>query len=156
MDGTDSVGDDGTDLWSDSPEVSSNLDLSNTAPAPSSSIISRSIARAAVDTNKIYFRSSDIEFWSITEESDLNSIFSSKYKRWNEVNSLLGYAEGALVIPLDPVDISSFDSSVNTLQIEVSWDIANSIHLRNGEYFMDNRVGNTSFNFEVALTIQDK
>ena len=337
--------DEETDLWSDSPAVSSNLDLNNTAPAPSSSIISRSIARTAVDTNKIYFRSSDIEFWSISEENDLNSIFSSLYQEdegGNIVSDALGYdkgqslaydmgdetesivfypytnytasignglnenwdtytsdfidagntqinlarldvgagaitfiingetkqvlnskgesscfftleeleeyyaddtiemidtieeynywlnfyntfsgadmnsiffvdrqflsepvlcerdtqeqilndeviasdfnisdtefsfiktlfqnnnyddpvtmidVDGALFIPLEPVDISGFNPAENTLQIEVSWDIANAIHLRNGEYFMDNRVGNTSFNFEVALTIQDK
>ena len=296
--------DGGTDLWSDSPTVSSNLDLSNVAPPASSSILSKNIARTVLDTNKIYFRSSDIEFWAIASESDLNSIFSSKYKGWGEVDNSLGYADGesleylmgdniesivfypytdyaanvgndlnpdwdthtsefiaagktlinlarldigggsisfvidgeernichadgnnanginansiffidqkflsksvlitrdiesqlqndtitasdlslsdtefsfiktlflnnnyvdnetmidvdgALCIPLDPVDISSYNPATNHLQIEVSWNIANAIHIRNGEYFMDNRVGNTAFNFNVALTIQ--
>lgn len=333
----DAPGDEEISLWSDSPAVSSNLELSNTAPAQGSSIISQGISRAAVDTDKIYFRSSDIEFWSITSEADLNTIFSNYYKELGDVDINLGYAQGqslaydmgdetesivfypytdytasignglnpnwdtyttefidagntiinlarldvgagaitfvingetrkvlnsngesdcfftleeleaayadgdieteeeyyeyldfyntfsganinsiffidnqflskpvlcnidtqeqilngeltssdlkisnaefsfistlfhnkmdvdedtmidvdgALFIPLDPVDISGFDSLVDTLQIEVSWDIANSIHLRDGEYFMDNRVGNTSLNFSVVLSIQ--
>lgn len=36
---------------------------------------------------------------------------------------------GALCIPLTPVDITSFDASSNTLRIDLSWDIANAIHV---------------------------
>lgn len=287
-------------LWTDSAEVLTSISLSDSAPLPSPSIStsSRSISRASVETNKIYFRSSDIEFWSINSESDLNSIFSRKYNvaggfaagesleyylgdnsesvtfspyndftitlgnglnpNWDSrtadfisagktiinlvrldigagqvtfvidgherdvrhadggdanginANSIFFIDEqflskpvlvtrdierqihenelsasdlkltdqefsfistlfnnnnsvdsvsmidvnGALCIPLTPVDISSFDASANTLRIDLSWNIANAIHVRDGEYFMDNRVGKTSFNFEVSLIVE--
>jgi len=327
-------------LWLDSASVVSNLDLDKTIPASKSLYSKAIVSRAVAEPNKIFFRSSDIEFWSIDSENDLKSIFSSKYLGMDgedgDVNPELGYADGqsleyilgdetesvvftpysdyttilgnglnddwatdasafisagktkinlvrldiggggisfkvdgqtrkilradgsssectftltelesayasaeiteeeynvyldvyntysgidansiffidkqflskpvlverdlqeklilgsisasdlnvtdsefsflrtlfsnnnyidavtmidvdgALCVPLEPVDISQFDSSVNSLVIEISWNIANSIHVRNGEYFMDNRVGNTSLDFRVALKV---
>lgn len=61
---------------------------------------------------------------------------------------------GALCLPLSPVDITSFDPENNTLRIKILWDIADAIHLRDDEYFMDNRVKNTAFDFTVAITIE--
>lgn len=281
----------GDGLWSDSESVISRIELE-----AEQSVGSRSLSKATVETNKVYFRSSDIEFWSISSEDDLNSIFSSKYNisggysggesleyilgdsqesvsftpytgstvslgnglnpDWDtytadfinagkteinlarldiggggvtfiidgqeqsvqsadgssaggiDANSIffideqflskavlvtrtaemelqgdsltaedLGLSDaefsfirtlfrntntydtdgtkidlnGALCLPLTPVDISDFDPLSDTLTIQLTWAIADAIHLRNGEYFLDNRVGKTSFNFEVSL-----
>lgn len=93
--------------------------------------------------------------------SDLNvndsefSFLSTLFFNNNYVDSeTMIDVDGALCIPLEPVDISLFASSVHSLVIEISWNIANSIHVRNREYFMDNRVGKTSFDFQVALKVE--
>ncbi len=63
-------------LWSDSVPVESVLTLSNDADTPAASNISSvSSARAATDSgSKVYFRSSAVDFWSISGISDLANL----------------------------------------------------------------------------------
>lgn len=63
---------------------------------------------------------------------------------------------GALIVPMDPVDIGGYDPSTETLDIVVSWPIANAVHERDGEYFMDRRVGETCFDFDVSVEVNPK
>ena len=58
---------------------------------------------------------------------------------------------GALILPMSPVDLTGFNPQSETLDVVVRWDIANAVYLRDGEYFMDDRVGGTSFDFEVQV-----
>ena len=58
---------------------------------------------------------------------------------------------GALILPMTPVDLTGFNPQSETLDVVVRWDIANAVYLRDGEYFMDDRVGGTSFDFEVQV-----
>ena len=283
------------ELWSDSDSVSSNLSLSNETVASAPNLSYRSL----VETDKVYFRSSDIEFWSIESVSDINSIFSSKYgvvgsyaegkslefnlgdstesvvfTPFNDYSSVLGgglngnwqqnvtdfisagnnsinlirldigagqinfiingevvdmhtadggdgngvdansiifttpnflskpllvtrsmeqeiingvlnaedlnlstdeYAfvqaihqnansfdyetmidvNGALYLPMSTIDILSFNPAINHLKIMLSWDIAGAIHLRDNEYFMDNRFNGRSHNFSLQAEIAE-
>lgn len=63
---------------------------------------------------------------------------------------------GALIVPMDPVDIGSYDPATDTFDIVISWRIEDAVHLRDGEYFMDRRVGETCFDFDVRLEITPK
>lgn len=62
---------------------------------------------------------------------------------------------GALYIPMTPIVLNDFDPLSQHIALEISWPIANAIHERNGEYFADNRVGKTPFNFDMILNIED-
>ena len=63
---------------------------------------------------------------------------------------------GALIVPMDPVDISNYDPTNEAFDIVISWQIEDAVHLRDGEYFMDSRVGETCFDFDVSLEITPK
>jgi hypothetical protein len=63
---------------------------------------------------------------------------------------------GALIVPMDPVDIGDYDPATETLDIIVSWPIENAVHERDGGYFMDRRVGETCFDFDVSLEVTPK
>ena len=63
---------------------------------------------------------------------------------------------GALIVPMDPVDISGYDPSTDTLDIVVSWPIEKAVHERDGAYFMDRRVGETCFDFDVSLEVSPR
>lgn len=64
------------------------------------------------------------------------------------------FVDGALFLPLTPVDLSSFDSAADTISINIGWDIANAIHKANDVYFMDSRVNNTAFDFSVSISFE--
>ncbi len=84
------------------------------------------------------------------------AIVSAIHKSSNEYDSVTPIdVNGALYIPTTPVDISGFDPDVNHLVISVSWPIENAVHVRNGEYYMDDRVSSTAFDFSVELQIVD-
>lgn len=58
---------------------------------------------------------------------------------------------GALILPMTSVDLSGFDPASESLQVQVSWEIAGAVHEYNGEYFIDCRVGGTAFDFAVEV-----
>lgn len=59
---------------------------------------------------------------------------------------------GALIVPMDPVDLSGFDPAAETLDIVISWNLADAVQVRDGVYVMDDRVGKTCFDFAVSAT----
>ncbi len=58
---------------------------------------------------------------------------------------------GALIVPMDPVDLTGFDPATETLDIVITWDLADVVHLSEGAYVMDDRVGHTCFDFDVSV-----
>jgi hypothetical protein len=57
---------------------------------------------------------------------------------------------GALLVPMDPVDLSGFDPAAETLDIVISWNLADAVRIREGAYVMDDRVSKTCFDFSVS------
>lgn len=58
---------------------------------------------------------------------------------------------GALYVPMDPVDLTGFDPATETLDIVITWNLADAVHQTDGRYVMDDRVGCTCFDFEVTV-----
>jgi len=57
---------------------------------------------------------------------------------------------GALIVPMDPVDLTGFDPAAETLDIAITWDMADAVHVQDGCYVMEDRVGLTCFDFDVS------
>ncbi len=79
-------GDTSTDLWSDAGTTDSSISLSNedlNLSASVSSILSGFAQDIGSSDDRVYFRSSDVEFWSISGIDDLDTICSQKYKVGN-------------------------------------------------------------------------
>ena len=83
-----SIGNDDDDgaLWEDSKVVTSNMDLDTLAASGVS--YSSGSSRAASSEDKIYFRSSDIEFWAIQNVADIGGIASA------DESTTTGYTSG--------------------------------------------------------------
>lgn len=207
-------------LWSAAPPRVSTIRIGADGGASSS------VARSLSENDRVYFRSSDIEFWHIDSVEEIGNLVSTKYvgtidyalnhsleyrigddasginansiffvdqaflsepilitrvieqeviagiataesigisdddfaivdvlhtsSNWNDESTPID-VNGALILPLSPVDLTGFDPISETLDIVVSWEIANAVQLRDGEYFMDNRVGGTAFDFTVQV-----
>jgi hypothetical protein len=58
---------------------------------------------------------------------------------------------GALIVPMDPVTLTGFDPATETLDIVISWDMADAVEIHDGIYFMEDRVGSTCFDFDVSV-----
>ena len=58
---------------------------------------------------------------------------------------------GALIVPMDPVDLVGFDTATETLDIVITWDMADAVVVQDGCYVMDDRVGLTCFDFDVSV-----
>jgi hypothetical protein len=58
---------------------------------------------------------------------------------------------GALIVPMDPVTLTGFDPATETLDIVVSWDMADAVEIHDGTDFMQDRVGQTCFDFDVSV-----
>ncbi len=96
----------------------------------------------------------DAESLELTQEEF--AAVSAIHKNNNSIDSDTPLdVNGALYIPMAPKDISALNAESNHLQISIHWPISNAVHYRNGEYFMDNRIEGTSFNFSVELSIVD-
>ena len=199
----------GDGLWADAPTRSSTISIGDDSVSLSLAI------RSLSETDRVFFRSSDIEFWQIESASDIGTLVSAKYvgtvnyglnhsleyrigdsfesivfspasdmtqsidrpdlnPSWeNEVAAFIAAdktminaihtssnwvdgetpidVNGALILPMSPVDLTGFNPQSETLDVVVRWDIANAVHVRDGEYFMDDRVGGTAFDFEVQV-----
>ena len=59
---------------------------------------------------------------------------------------------GALYIPLSPINISDFDSFTQQLSIEISWPVADSFYVCNGKYTVDALTAGTPYNFTINVT----
>jgi hypothetical protein len=58
---------------------------------------------------------------------------------------------GALIVPMDPVELTGFDAATETLDIVVTWDMDDAVQIHDGTYFMEDRVGQTCFDFDVSV-----
>lgn len=63
---------------------------------------------------------------------------------------------GALIVPMDPVDLTGFDPATETLDIVIRWNLAEAVQVEDGSYVMDDRVGHTCFDFDVSVTRNPK
>lgn len=58
--------------------------------------------------------------------------------------------DGGLFIPYTPYDVSNLQEG-ETVSVNFAWDMANSIYLFNGTYYMTDRIEGTCFDFNVAM-----
>ncbi len=63
--------------------------------------------------------------------------------------------DGALFIPASPIDLAGFDPLSQHLALELSWPIAGAIQFNGVGYYVDNRVGDSPFDFDLTLKIMD-
>jgi hypothetical protein len=60
---------------------------------------------------------------------------------------------GALMVPMTPVDLNGFDPSTDAFEITVRWDMTDIVRQDDstGSYQATNRVQGTPFDFEVGI-----
>lgn len=58
---------------------------------------------------------------------------------------------GALILPMSPVDLTGFRPATETLDIVIAWDGANAVQVRDGKYVIDDAVGVILFDFDVRV-----
>jgi len=58
---------------------------------------------------------------------------------------------GALIVPMDPVELIGFDPATEALDIVITWDMAEAVGVQDGYYVMEDRVGLTCFDFDVSV-----
>ena len=62
--------------------------------------------------------------------------------------------DGALILPFKPYIIDDYDPDINSLVIEVKWDMNSAIYEELGSYYMTDRVSGTCFDFEVSIKVK--
>jgi hypothetical protein len=62
---------------------------------------------------------------------------------------------GALLVPMTPVDLSAFDPDTQAIEVTVSWDMTGVAYEDNGTIYTEDRIGGTAFDFDVQVTTVD-
>lgn len=89
-----------------------------------------------------------------TEFAFIKRLFENSNSNQDEFTSPTMDVDGALCVPLDPVDISGFDPAVDNLKIVITWKMAGAVLGSSGGYRMADRVGGTCLDFAVELVIE--
>lgn len=81
---------------------------------------------------------------------------SGRETQYAIVDGTLGATDvdGALCVPLDPVDIGGFNPAINNLKIIITWKMAGAVLGSSTGYRMADRVGGTCLDFDVDLVIE--